>query len=433
MAQNIQIVRDAPKVGRVTRSPKHTFVLKQKPFTIQPFMIAPVWPGDTMTNLLVQANVQGIAGTKKSRGWWYEMYFFYVKLRDLDARDDIISMLMDPEFDNSGLLDGATKQRLYFKGNGNPGTINWTEMCLKSVVDNYFRDEGEAWNVVTHDGLPVASVNQNSIFDSFKRESDVPAGGNDHELPGENPVIPDNVPAGFETHFTQWEQMRAMQLTEATFEDWLKSFGVKPPRELKVDEIHRPELLRYIRDWQYPQVSLLDDEGTTGFAPRWKMSERADKERFFAEPGFIFGVSVMRPKIMYGAQTNSGVALMDNAYAWLPAALLDQPYTSLRRVDGGDDTATIWAGGADYWVDIRDLAVHGDQFSNYQLFNDAGGSEVLQAFDPEYAPVLPHPSDGTRRFLTSAQIAAMQGSFADAEVDGIVNLSILSRLTDTSL
>ena len=45
----------ARRTGRVTRSPRHTFQLRHKPFLLQPFMLAPVLPGDTVKNMLLQA------------------------------------------------------------------------------------------------------------------------------------------------------------------------------------------------------------------------------------------------------------------------------------------------------------------------------------------------------------------------------------------
>ena len=39
--------------GRVLRSPRHTFQLRQRPFEITPFLLAPVLPGETMKNLLI--------------------------------------------------------------------------------------------------------------------------------------------------------------------------------------------------------------------------------------------------------------------------------------------------------------------------------------------------------------------------------------------
>ena len=46
-----------PTVRRKLRSPKHPFSVRAKPFEICPFLIAPVLPGETMTNALLQSRV----------------------------------------------------------------------------------------------------------------------------------------------------------------------------------------------------------------------------------------------------------------------------------------------------------------------------------------------------------------------------------------
>ena len=73
----------APRVGRKLRSPIHRFHLRHYPFQLQPFMLAPVIPGETMKNLLLQARVVTDPIKNGLIGWWQEYYFFYVKHRDL--------------------------------------------------------------------------------------------------------------------------------------------------------------------------------------------------------------------------------------------------------------------------------------------------------------------------------------------------------------
>ena len=41
--------------GRRPRRPSHPFQVRHEPFQIQPFFIAPVLPGETMKNLLLQS------------------------------------------------------------------------------------------------------------------------------------------------------------------------------------------------------------------------------------------------------------------------------------------------------------------------------------------------------------------------------------------
>lgn len=419
MAQNIQIVRDAPSVGRKLRQPRHTFNVRALPWQIQPFMLAPVLPGETMKSALMQGICRGAPLRSDQLGWWFETYIFYVKHRDLKARDLLTDMHLNPAADLSSLRSPAKSDRNYCF----PGGVDYTALCLEAVTREYFRDEDEGYLDGQIDGHPIANMNNMNAYQSAVFSDQMPQP--DHLIPGEVQQLPDQgIPAGFEAAYEQWQHMRSLQLYEATFEDYLKSFGVSPPRELKVQEIHRPELLRYVRDWGYPQVKY--DVDTAAVAPQMihNISERADKDRFFAEPGFIFGVCVARPKVYLGSLRGPVAHAMDNAYSWLPAVLQDEPYTSLRKFAPGtgptDDQVN-----KEYWIDLRDLFVHGDQFRNWFDLSDIVGlvdayGELNAKFNSKYASK-----------------AALDNFFKDPAKahyrwEGVATLNILSRISDTT-
>lgn len=436
MARGVTLVRESSKVGRKTRSPRHSFRLKQTPWTIQPFMFAPVLPGETMTNALIQCKAYTPLVDDQKQGWWYEMYFFYVKHRDLltDAAgstyaDAAIAMHLDGAVTFSQTV--TTKRPLTY---ANAGAPEWQRGCLNAIVHWYFRSEGEAvWEYTSVAGqasggsltaLPIASILQDTWMDSMKNEDEtinIPV----DELPGEYPVLPDDVDPAFSAHFAQWEMMHASGIYTATFADYLRSFGVTPSRDIKPkQEILKPELLRYIRDWKYPQPSMVG--GTTGYNVRWDMAERIDKDRFFSEPGFIVGVAVARPKVYYAKQVDSAIGMLNNAYAWLPAVLRDEPYTSLKRFAAG--TGPIQGVTDDYWVDIKDLYMHGDQFVNFNTLDGSNANIALQ----EGFVTLPS-STLRRRYLDPGELRSnFVGDTGEISVDGVVTLDIKTRLEDTS-
>ena len=341
-------------------------------------------------------------------------------------------MLMTPGASIASMTTAADA-KTYHNGKG----INWTRMCLEAVVNEYFRDEGEfafdADKVL--DTLPLAVINGDTWLDSAKLAS--ATSPNNHELPGDNPVIPDGVPAGFENHFAQWEAMRAMQLTQATFEDWLAAFGVKVDAKYDTEELYRPELVRYIRDWQYPTNVVEPTTGVPASAVSWGIAERLDKDRYFKEPGFLFGVTVTRPKVYMGRQYSAAAHMMQDAYSWLPATLADQPYTSLKQVAANDGPLAHPTGAAgmsvpsEYWADILDLAVHGDQFIS-------AGAIGANAYDSLVAQTgalaLPSTTMG-KRYATGAMIDTLFANAAKNTVrqDGVFQPTIHSRITDTSL
>jgi len=67
--------------SRVPRRPNHTHHLRHKPYVLQPFMIAPVLPGETLQNMLLQDRC--VTDPVKGRlvGWWLEHWYFYIPLR----------------------------------------------------------------------------------------------------------------------------------------------------------------------------------------------------------------------------------------------------------------------------------------------------------------------------------------------------------------
>jgi hypothetical protein len=409
-------IADLPGQQRVTRRPQHRFNLKWRPYQIQPFMIAPVLPGETLKEgvLQVRAKSDALASACSLIGWWLEHYVFYVKLTDLEGRDDFTAMLLDATHSLSG-YDAAANAKTYHAGPG----LDWTQLCLDQVVEYYFRDEGDG--TVTFDGLPQAAVVGESWLDSAKLDSAAPT--NDEQFPGQDPVVPDNY-AQFSNQYTQWEHMRALKLTAATFEDWLAAFGVRPETK-PAREDFRPELLRYSRDWQYPSTVVDGASGDTTSAVVWSIAERIEKRRFFKEPGFIFGVTVARPKAYFSGMRGAGVSMMNDPYAWLPAVLRDAPFTSLKQFDNSPaDGPLAGIPSEPYWVDIRDLFIYGDQFVNFDISATPAGFVAL-------------PTSGMqKRYAASTAIDAFfddaAGGFKYLRQDGVLSLSLLGGQRDTT-
>lgn len=400
---------NSPQFKRKMRLPDHTFNIRVQPWQIQPFMIAPVLPGETMKNLWLQSRVVSDPIKEKLMGWWCEYYFFYVKHRDLDIKDQLVAMHLNATYDTSPLASAANAKHFH------NGGINFVGKCLDAVKTWYFRDEGEA-EPTAIDTMPPAKINIDGWWQSLKKQSLMPA--NDHELPGDNPGVPDGVPTGFATQYAQWEAMRATGLTVATFEDYLASFGVKAPKDAD-EEVRRPELLRYIKDFTYPTNHVEPTTGAPTSAVIWSLSERADKDRYFQEPGFVFGVQVVRPKITLDNIKGTLSSYLDSAFNWLPAILRDQFYMSLDSAASGAGPAPV-AFGETYWWDIKDLFLYGEQFANHT--------------DSKNAIALPDTA-GNWKYPTEAQAASLFVSGVSKYVrsDGICKLSIASPVhTDTS-
>lgn len=409
------MVRELTQRGRVSRRPQHPFQVRTRPWQIAPFFIAPVLPGETLNNLLHQSRVITDPINNRLIGWWQEYYYFYVKHRDLSERDEFVSMVLDPSWTIANVDSTADLVEHYFA----PGTsnkINWVVKCLQRVTEEYFRFEDEAWDFVTVGNLPAAQVTGRNWMDSLAAEStyddvlDVDADQNadDTYTVGE-----------ISSAMAQYEFLRQNMATDMTYEEFLRSYGVRQPRT----ELHVPELVRFVRDWQYPVSAIDPTDGSAASAVTWSITERADKARFFSEPGFLFGVSVTRPKVYFSRQTTTATTLLDNAYAWLPAVLTNDPRTSLRLIE--DVTGPVGdiddAGGA--WVDLRDLFLYGEQFVNFALSETDAGFVALPT-----AGLQKRYADGT---MADAMFAAASPA-NQIRQDGIVTLNISGRQVDTS-
>lgn len=412
-------LRQVPQMGRVMRRPQHTFALRQTPYTIQPFLLAPVIPGETMKNLMMQARVVTDPIKNPLMGWWIEYYFFYVKHRDLDERDDLTEMMLDPNWDPAPVDDAAAVVKEYFAGAG----INWTKLCLKRVVTEYFRNDGELWDDYVLDGLPIASLQAggNSWMDSLFPAAEYIA--DDVSIPVDAAPAPDVVKASeVEKGLRMWETLRMGNLTTLSYEEWLATYGIRTPEV----ELHKPELVRFVREWSYPSNTVNPATGVPASAVSWSVAERADKDRFFREPGFLFGVSVARPKVYLSAQKGSASWLLRDAFAWLPATHRQDPASSIRLVAQATGPIPSLTDAGGYYVDVRDLFLYGDQFCNFDM---TGGSA------PDGYGLVPLPAvDAQRRFIESLDdikdLFVTGATAFHVRQDGIVTLGIAGTQVD---
>lgn len=397
--------------GRKTRSPEHTFQIRHKPWIIQPMMIAPVLPGETFKNLLLQSRVVSDPVRNPLIGWWIEYYFFYVKLRDLAAREKYEMMMLDGEQTSTTLggLNAAAKVATYHNDANSP---DYVQQCLDTVVEWYFRADGEGAHDL--DSMPLAAVNRTDWLDSVINDADFVA---PIDVNVDGPDAGTDIQASeVDIALRTWQLLRAQQLTEMSFEDYLATFGVNVQREAP----HMPELIRYMKEWTYPTNTIDPVTGAPSSAISWSVQERADKDRFLREPGFLFGVSVARPKIYMSNMKGAAVELLDRATTWLPAIMRDDAYTSLKKVAAGSGPLSSVTDS--YWVDVKDLFLYGDQFVNFDLATTDAGLVALptNALDKRYA--------------TEAMINGLfKADAADLiKQDGVVRLSILGSLTDTT-
>lgn len=409
--------------ARRTRRPKHTFNLKFKPYEIVPAFIAPVIPGETLDSALAQFRAVTDPMLNRLIGGHMEMHLFYVKHRSLAATDTtgiLQSMMLDTSTSVAALLAGANSTPYYTFKSG----MDFVQMCHKAVITAFFRDEGEAWNVATVENYPAAQIEQEGWYHSLKEES---AGADDLELPGVDELEELDILPGFTTHYAQWELMRDNGMTDLTYNDYLKSYGVTVPKDQDdkdadgdgVIDKHEPELIRSFRQFSYPSNVINPTDGTAKSALFWDKAFSTDKKRFFKEPGFIYGVVIMRPKLYLGNQKGAAVGMLNDAYSWLPAVVNGMGYTSVKETLDTLTDGILQNQDEDYWVDLADLFNYGDQFVNHTMSASAN-----------HGLALPSANNAGRKYVTDAM---MESLFVTAGTDyvyadGVVHFNILTRI-----
>lgn len=420
-----------PQVRRAVRSPQHPFFLKHAPYEIQPFLIAPVLPGETLKSASFQSRV--ITNPLKAPliGWWLEYYFFYVKHRDIDYYNGN-TILQDMAINAGSLASHADYQTTtadpfyYFGGGAATRTgMNWVRACLKPIITTYFRDEGGAWDQVTIDGNPAAYVQGTSAFDSTILESSLDTAV-DVAIPVDAAPSPDTVSVrDIISAMENYELLVQQNLVNVTYEDWLRSYGVRVQNEI----VNKPELLRYVRQFTYPGSHVIPDTTTAGdsevtSACSWTISERISKSRFFREPGFIVGVTVSRPKVYLGRQTATLAGLLDDAKSWLPAVLMGDPAASWKKVTDAATDVINGAANSDWWIDLKDLFLYGEQYVNKAF---AGLSDANLNTSPPAAmtALIPVQASVDSMFVSGDATSGVRQ-------DGIVRLYIESHLRETS-
>ena len=57
-------------------------------------------------------------------------------------------------------------------------------------------------------------------------------------------------------------------------------------------KLFKPELITYSKEWTYPSNTIDTTSGAARSAVSWAVQLKADKDRYFKEPGFLVGVCV---------------------------------------------------------------------------------------------------------------------------------------------
>ena len=130
-------------------------------------------------------------------------------------------------------------------------------------------------------------------------------------------------------------------------------------------ELHIPEEVWHYRSFQMPTNTVEPTTGVPATAVGWRVATRQSKAFRFPEPGWLIGLTVVRPKVYMKLQ--GGMAgMMQTRNSWLPAITAHHMEASHLQI--AENTGPLKdAVGAEthYWVDLKDLLNYGDQFVNW--------------------------------------------------------------------
>lgn len=413
----VRTLLSAPPTERVGRYPKHTFQTRELPFTAQPFFVAPVLPGETMNSLFFEARVVSDPVLSSFIGWKKEYHFFYCRMSDLGV-DGFKEMFIDPtNTDLAGTYGAGANVPWTYTAKGG---VDWTERCVDRIVETWFRDEGQT--VSSHQtaaGVPIVQLRESTFLDSATDDADFATGA---AISGATNAD------DLDRLMDAFEQLRALGIADMTYEDFLRSYGIAIPNK---DE-GKPEKLGSFSEFSYPANTIDPTNGTPRSALSWVFKNGIRKPYFFKEPGFLVGLSITRPKVYFAGLAGQAAGFMTRAWDWMPNYLEKMPETALKAFVAdagplGDRTSAT----NPFWLDMRDILLHGDQFQNVLAFNPVPatvGANHMLALPPNDL------SDGSWKYPTEAMCKSF---FVDAggtafyvKQDGYVSLSVKGKQVD---
>jgi len=405
-----------PRMQRGIRRPTHNWNVKNPPFTFQPVMCAPVWPGETLKSARWKARAITDPILGRLVGWWLEYYLFYVPMSATKSADTNKAMLLDATAEvHSNVTRSAVN---YLKDDGSVESTDWMTECLDPIIERWFREEGETTDTAYFGaGAPPGDDKWYKVkceapgwTDSYRSDTTDAA---------DDITLVDEAGSGtltaseLDQQMRLWELARMQGLTTQSYEEFLMSYRVNVPQEPGVGEV---ELLRYARLFQYPSNTVVPTTGAVTSAVSWSVDQSADKDRFFREPGFLIMGTCARPKVYFTKQTSFAASQMSDAFAWLPATLWEDPRLGLRRLI----TDQMVKDSGPCVFDIRDLAMYGDQYVSHLA--STGMNPVN----------LPDTSENVK-WIADADIKAMFVTSASAyyvEQDGHCELTVASSVKD---
>lgn len=404
---NIQVIQPGQTRTRKRRSPHFPIAGIMKPFGLYPWYVHPVLPGETLEMASTKVRVLSKPIKHPFAGAWLETWMVYVKFTDLDR--ELGNMFIADDFSTTGYTSAGSAR--YFTASGQ---IDWVKMITERFHDAYFLDEGETAQTI--DGVRMVKMNNNSWMQNCIFE------------PTDEAVDTGDI-GDLGQQLTGYQMMQLMSMSELTYEDYLKQFGVQSIRTA----IGEPEILGYSRSWKQPANVIDPTDGSPSSAWSWSDDIRIDKNKRFDEPGFVVFLSAIRPKMYFGNLTRSMVGELWGFSDWFPAYNIADP-TSRGKVIASNHG--IVAGGdatpVNIMYDQADLLSHGEQFINCAAGDHPYALPTADA--PDWSSGSNSPQLLRGEYATAADVANLFVSATASEqfafYEGMATLKIAGHIQD---
>lgn len=410
--QGIQVLQPGSLKKRVSRTPNFGINGTVKPFGLYPVMIHPVLPGETLKSMNWKWRMLSKPVKHPLTGVWLETWVFYVKLTDLDRT--LSEMFISDSVSTSGHTAGSDNARLFQKS----GQIDWVGKCLNKVAASYFVNENESIVASQETGIPKTKINATGWWQNmmFRPADDAVVTGDIHDL---------------KEQMSAAQMLQQMQMTEISYERYLQQYGVQSIKTAEGD----PEILRFSRSWTMPTNTVEPSTGAPSSAWAWSDEMKLEKDKYFTEPGFLFAVATVRPKMYPGNLSSSLVGNLWGFSDWYPIYnLRDDPSAGVKEIQNDDDifvTGEATTPGP-LWYDHKDLLSHGETFVNN--WSDApydipdSGMPLVANGTSDALLRGEYPVDANINALFSSATAADQVCY----YDGIIQATIAGQITDTT-
>lgn len=269
------------------RYPRVSSLINAEPFKLYPIMVHPVLPGETVRRMFVDGRIHLNGVQSMLTGWYADIMFAYVKIRDIDA--DLVQHLIDDSLTIPSEYQSTTNRDA---GEVSASTRIAYPTLMTALLYEYFYAREKTYY---HGGLPILPLKYPGCFQEFFELAE----DQDSDL-ADAPGI-----------------LARMVEDIDNYAEVLEAYGLRDAIVART----LPEILLWRSYHNYPVLAPIDDnsEILTRSQCLWTFRESRLTSRgvYITEPGFIIGVAATRPDVVEGNKLEWQATKFVNQKDWL--------------------------------------------------------------------------------------------------------------------